>query len=229
MYPCVFTRQVQRLKSHPSIIIWSGNNENEAALATDWFNIPVSQRPTYLKDYVTLYVNNIRAIVQEVRVKCHVLEKLSGDYWGLKLWYALFTVSVIWFTVVFKACKNKRLISDCLISAPGGPESPVPRLQSDKRGWIGAGVLGGSEPLRPPLRGHTLLQLHWGLLGLEDFPSDTVRIWIRLPVLAVLLHSAAGDWINLQSYFDLYLKSKISFKKFLEEFQTCLDLFCANS
>ncbi len=69
----VFAHQVQRLKSHPSIIIWSGNNENEAALATDWFSIPVSQRPIYLKDYVTLYVNNIRAIVQEVTVKsCHV-------------------------------------------------------------------------------------------------------------------------------------------------------------
>nr|XP_046269073.1 beta-mannosidase isoform X2 [Scatophagus argus] len=58
-------QQVQRLKSHPSIIIWSGNNENEAALATDWFNIPDSQRPTYLRDYVKLYVSNIRAIVQE--------------------------------------------------------------------------------------------------------------------------------------------------------------------
>ncbi|KAF7666144.1 hypothetical protein LDENG_00116800 [Lucifuga dentata] len=58
-------QQVRRLKSHPSIVVWSGNNENEAALATDWFNIPVSQRPAYLKDYVTLYVNNIRAIVQE--------------------------------------------------------------------------------------------------------------------------------------------------------------------
>ncbi|XP_071765684.2 beta-mannosidase [Centroberyx gerrardi] len=58
-------QQVRRLKSHPSIVVWSGNNENEAALATDWFSIPVSQKPTYLKDYVTLYVNNIRAIVQE--------------------------------------------------------------------------------------------------------------------------------------------------------------------
>ncbi|XP_008311995.1 beta-mannosidase [Cynoglossus semilaevis] len=57
-------QQVTRLKSHPSIIIWSGNNENEAALATDWFDIPVSERPVYLKDYVTLYVNNIRKIVQ---------------------------------------------------------------------------------------------------------------------------------------------------------------------
>lgn len=65
---CSFVK-VQRLKSHPSVIIWSGNNENEAALATDWFSIPVSQRPLYRKDYVTLYVNNVRAIVREVRVR----------------------------------------------------------------------------------------------------------------------------------------------------------------
>ncbi|XP_028994914.1 beta-mannosidase isoform X2 [Betta splendens] len=57
-------QQVQRLKSHPSVVVWSGNNENEAALAKDWFNIPSSQRPVYTKDYVTLYVNNIRQIVQ---------------------------------------------------------------------------------------------------------------------------------------------------------------------
>uniref|UniRef100_A0A7N8WK97 Beta-mannosidase n=1 Tax=Mastacembelus armatus TaxID=205130 RepID=A0A7N8WK97_9TELE len=50
-------QQVRRLKSHPSIIIWSGNNENEAALATDWFNIPAPQKSTYIKDYVTLYPN----------------------------------------------------------------------------------------------------------------------------------------------------------------------------
>ncbi|CAN9501998.1 unnamed protein product [Ophioblennius macclurei] len=58
-------QQLWRLKSHPSVIVWSGNNENEAALATDWFDIPAAQRPAYLKDYVTLYVKNIREIVQE--------------------------------------------------------------------------------------------------------------------------------------------------------------------
>lgn len=58
-------QQVRRLKSHPSIIVWSGNNENEAALATDWFDIPGTERPKYVKDYVTLYVNNIRSIVLE--------------------------------------------------------------------------------------------------------------------------------------------------------------------
>lgn len=68
----LFTAQVQRLKSHPSIIIWSGNNENEAALATDWFDIPASQRLKYIRDYVMLYVDNIKKLVQEVRVwLCH--------------------------------------------------------------------------------------------------------------------------------------------------------------
>lgn len=68
----LFTAQVQRLKSHPSIIIWSGNNENEAALATDWFDIPASQRPKYIRDYMMLYVDNIKKLVQEVRVwLCH--------------------------------------------------------------------------------------------------------------------------------------------------------------
>lgn len=57
------TQQVRRLKSHPSVVIWSGNNENEAAIATDWFNIPVTERPLYVKDYVKLYVENIRDIV----------------------------------------------------------------------------------------------------------------------------------------------------------------------
>jgi beta-mannosidase len=30
------TQQVLRLQHHPSVALWAGNNENEAALATDW-------------------------------------------------------------------------------------------------------------------------------------------------------------------------------------------------
>ncbi|XP_061651475.1 beta-mannosidase [Phyllopteryx taeniolatus] len=59
------SQQVWRLKSHPSIILWSANNENEAALATDWFHIPSWRRPVYLKDYVKLYVDNIMALVKQ--------------------------------------------------------------------------------------------------------------------------------------------------------------------
>ncbi|XP_074084880.1 beta-mannosidase isoform X2 [Macrotis lagotis] len=55
--------QIRRLKSHPSIIIWSGNNENEAALSANWFSLPPSKFQIYFRDYVTLYVKNIREIV----------------------------------------------------------------------------------------------------------------------------------------------------------------------
>uniref|UniRef100_A0A2R9A4B3 Beta-mannosidase n=1 Tax=Pan paniscus TaxID=9597 RepID=A0A2R9A4B3_PANPA len=55
--------QIKRLKSHPSIIIWSGNNENEEALMMNWYHISFTDRPIYIKDYVTLYVKNIRELV----------------------------------------------------------------------------------------------------------------------------------------------------------------------
>ncbi|XP_021536047.1 beta-mannosidase [Neomonachus schauinslandi] len=55
--------QIRRLKYHPSIIVWGGNNENEAALMMNWYNIPASALHTYIKDYVILYVKNIRKIV----------------------------------------------------------------------------------------------------------------------------------------------------------------------
>ncbi|XP_053259923.1 beta-mannosidase isoform X3 [Podarcis raffonei] len=57
------THQAKRLKSHPSIILWSGNNENEAAIAYNWFSIPSAKKSVYADDYVTLYVKNIREIV----------------------------------------------------------------------------------------------------------------------------------------------------------------------
>ncbi|XP_030046616.1 beta-mannosidase [Microcaecilia unicolor] len=57
------THQVRRLRSHPSIILWSGNNENEAALAKGWFPVPSTPKEVYFQDYVTLYVKNIRDVV----------------------------------------------------------------------------------------------------------------------------------------------------------------------
>ena len=32
--------QVKRLQHHPSIVLWSGNNENEAAVAENWYQVP---------------------------------------------------------------------------------------------------------------------------------------------------------------------------------------------
>ncbi|CAH2301236.1 beta-mannosidase isoform X1 [Pelobates cultripes] len=60
------THQMRRLKSHPSIIVWSANNENEAAIASDWFSIPSKMREMYLKDYLSLYIKTIRIIILEM-------------------------------------------------------------------------------------------------------------------------------------------------------------------
>lgn len=34
--------QIQRLQHHPSILLWAGNNENEAALRGNWYEILIS-------------------------------------------------------------------------------------------------------------------------------------------------------------------------------------------
>ncbi len=31
------SQQIKRLQHHPSIIVWAGNNENEAALSGNWY------------------------------------------------------------------------------------------------------------------------------------------------------------------------------------------------
>ncbi|XP_033733358.1 beta-mannosidase-like [Pecten maximus] len=48
------THQVRRLKHHPSIVIWSGNNENEKALIQSWYNTDTNFT-LYKSDYLTLY------------------------------------------------------------------------------------------------------------------------------------------------------------------------------
>ncbi|XP_063965310.1 beta-mannosidase-like isoform X1 [Lytechinus pictus] len=54
--------QVRRLSSHPSIIAWSANNENEKALRKDWYD--TSRNFTrYENDYIALYIGVIREIV----------------------------------------------------------------------------------------------------------------------------------------------------------------------
>ncbi|XP_075057126.1 beta-mannosidase isoform X2 [Mixophyes fleayi] len=57
------THQIQRLKSHPCIIVWSGNNENEVAIASDWFSIPTYMKEIYVQDYLALYIKTIRELV----------------------------------------------------------------------------------------------------------------------------------------------------------------------
>lgn len=56
--------QVRRLQYHPSIIIWAGNNENEAALRGSWYGTS-RNFSFFVSDYIALYVKTIRKIVTE--------------------------------------------------------------------------------------------------------------------------------------------------------------------
>eukprot|EP01114_Cavostelium_apophysatum_P010650 TRINITY_DN2464_c0_g1_i1.p1 TRINITY_DN2464_c0_g1~~TRINITY_DN2464_c0_g1_i1.p1 ORF type:complete len:818 (+),score=180.58 TRINITY_DN2464_c0_g1_i1:25-2478(+) len=52
------THQVRRTMYHPSIILWSGSNENEAALS--WSPFIIQNRDRYIIDYVKLYFDTVR-------------------------------------------------------------------------------------------------------------------------------------------------------------------------
>lgn len=58
--------QVKRLQSHPSIVLWSGNNENEAAIAQNWWGVTADKIPKIKDDYRKLYVSVVMSAVQEV-------------------------------------------------------------------------------------------------------------------------------------------------------------------
>ncbi|XP_070547224.1 beta-mannosidase-like [Ptychodera flava] len=61
------TQQVKRLSSHPSIIVWSGNNENEIGLAGGWYESVVSKNRTlYYDDYKKLYIETMMPIVEKL-------------------------------------------------------------------------------------------------------------------------------------------------------------------
>ncbi|CAH2094683.1 unnamed protein product [Euphydryas editha] len=56
---------VLRLQHHPSIAVWAGNNENEVALRGNWYSTQ-SQFEKYKKEYIKLYVDTIKPIVEGI-------------------------------------------------------------------------------------------------------------------------------------------------------------------
>lgn len=50
-------QQALRLQSHPSIVVWGGNNENEVAM--NWFTPSQQHRDLYVADYAKLYADTV--------------------------------------------------------------------------------------------------------------------------------------------------------------------------
>lgn len=57
--------QTRRLASHPSIVVFGGNNENEGAVM-GWFAESKSNLQRYVIDYVRLYIDTVRPALLEV-------------------------------------------------------------------------------------------------------------------------------------------------------------------
>lgn len=57
-------QQIRRLQHHPCIVLWAGNNENEAALRDNWYGTSYNYS-SFASDYIALYVNTIKKIVTE--------------------------------------------------------------------------------------------------------------------------------------------------------------------
>ena len=58
--------QVKRLQHHASIVLWSGNNENEAAVAQNWYGVPTEKMEKVKSDYRKLYVDTVMATVATI-------------------------------------------------------------------------------------------------------------------------------------------------------------------
>jgi beta-mannosidase len=59
-------QQVKRLAHHPSIALWSGNNEDETAIATGWWPELASNFTRYVGDYLKLNRDTIKATVGQL-------------------------------------------------------------------------------------------------------------------------------------------------------------------
>ncbi|CAF1213117.1 unnamed protein product [Adineta steineri] len=58
--------QVKRLQSHASIVIWAGNNENEAAVAQNWYGVAPADMNRTKDEYRKLYVDTVMVAVKEM-------------------------------------------------------------------------------------------------------------------------------------------------------------------
>lgn len=58
--------QVQRLQSHPSIVLWAGNNENEGFLNGYTHNVPPEEAERMRDDYRKLYIYTVMALVNQL-------------------------------------------------------------------------------------------------------------------------------------------------------------------
>lgn len=56
--------QIWRLKRHPSILLWAGNNENEIAIRSHWWSVNNYTEADQVRDYVRLYSDVVKPLIK---------------------------------------------------------------------------------------------------------------------------------------------------------------------
>lgn len=56
---------IKRLYHHPSIVVYSGNNENEGVLSDNWYST-ANNYDQYKADYVALYIETVRTRFERI-------------------------------------------------------------------------------------------------------------------------------------------------------------------
>ncbi|KAK6019966.1 hypothetical protein OSTOST_14386 [Ostertagia ostertagi] len=57
--------QIWRIKRHPSILLWAGNNENEIAIRSHWWTVENYTEVDQVKDYLSLYSGVVKPLVED--------------------------------------------------------------------------------------------------------------------------------------------------------------------
>jgi len=71
---------VKRLQSHPSIVIWGGNNENEGAM--EWYKESRDNRSLYQADYVKLYLDTVYSALRDTDPELLLPHAVQGTRGG---------------------------------------------------------------------------------------------------------------------------------------------------
>jgi beta-galactosidase/beta-glucuronidase len=58
--------QVNRLKHHASILVWSGNNENEVAIASPWWGALNYTHEQMVVDYKFLFMDTMKPLIERL-------------------------------------------------------------------------------------------------------------------------------------------------------------------
>lgn len=182
--------QVRRLAWHPSILLWGGNNENEAAVAQNWYGVPAALRARFTDMYGELYFGTVLSnlsIIDRSRPQLSSSPS-NGDE-----------------TPAHPVDDDPQdptrgdVVRSAEAPAPRRRTGPLTRARAAARRSTSTTTravrtharAGSAVSIPPAIPPHTRTDPTHRLLEHDDVPGATLRVGVRLPEPAVDLHAGA--------------------------------------